>query len=638
MKKQLLYIFCLFIACIQIACHEDDSNDGITEPELPIDEQWTYDPDTLRKIGGIVLLDLTKRNGEIENGTDNGRNVYSANHILEVAGMPFCTTDALAEAMTKANMMLFSSSVKSTTFTDEELDSLLNWVRAGGIIISPACIEPTGKITELFGIVSSSYNKLRFSICWDDEMMTAQELEYMDEPEEKVISLGKAEKGEGYTVKSYGYTLGNAKSLAKFDTGDVAVSLNELDKGKVYSFAILWRDVIQRPQLNKDFLAQRSYNNGFETSADAFPLFVRSTYVKHNPVSIWKSTMPNCYKSVLIPTHDCDSKTSYNEMHYMSEYEKSLGLSAHYFLTTHYYRDESYMSAYYDDEGIANAKQLLTDGHTIGSHSIGHFPDFNVTDNFPIVETTREEYTPHHDITTGVTTGGSTWAEIALSKQILETDLGNQVRSFRSGHLMVNNNFPIVEQEAGIEFSSCYSAGDVLSAYPFFDRIGNAWDGDLSTVLQMPLHISDVFNEDPISETNYVDKADIWSQVVNKMKGNYAPVVLLIHPNREWKMLAEKALVERIGDDDVKLFNFEEYGRFWRERRNVQFEYAYLEEKGKVMIRVNRDEVTANPYLCFMVEINSGKQPTEVVVIDEDSYALPMQIKKVTDNKYLVQW
>ena len=99
---------------------------------------------------------------------------------------------------------------------------------------------------------------------------------------------------------------------------------------------------------------------------------------------------------------------------------------------------------------------------TVGSHSIGHFPDFSKTERFPLTVVTKDEYRPRHDKVTGVTAGGSTWTETALSKQILEADLGNKVRSFRSGHLCMNKNIPVALRDAGYEFSSCYSAGDLL--------------------------------------------------------------------------------------------------------------------------------------------------------------------------------
>ena len=108
----------------------------------------------------------------------------------------------------------------------------------------------------MFGVEASVYNKLRISYSWKDGCLRDVELGYVDEPEEKLVSLGNA-KGidDESSIKSYGYSLRSAEALALFNTGEVAVSRHNLEDGYAYSFGILWRDVIQRSQLNKDFSA-----------------------------------------------------------------------------------------------------------------------------------------------------------------------------------------------------------------------------------------------------------------------------------------------------------------------------------------------------------------------------------------------
>lgn len=602
------------------------------EPELP---QWGgQETDAFSPAKGVALLDLTARNGEKEDGATDGRNLYSAGYMLEVAGVPCFTTGDFGRALSESCMVLLSSQVKDATFTDEELAQLAQWVAEGGTVVAPACTASGGRAAELFGISSASYNKQRFFISWDDRKLGERELEYMDEPEEKDISLGS--KAEGESVKTWGYTLAGAERLAQFDTGEPAVVRNLYGAGRVYSFGVLWRDMIQRPQLNKDFMAQRSYSNDFEPSADAFPLFVRSVYAgSTGGVVVWKSTVPDGFRTVLIPTHDCDSRTAYDEMHYMSEYEREIGVSGQYFLTTHYYRDAGYLSAFYDDASILASRKLVADGHTVGSHSIGHFPDFNRTERFPIEKADKEHYRPHHNPETGITEGGSTWAEIALSKEILEKDLGNRVRSLRTGHLAMNKNIPAVCEDAGYSFSSCYAAGDVLTCFPYFERIGNEWPGRQSAVLQMPLHFSDVITGDPMDENNWQNVPAMWRRVMGKLAGNYAPSILLIHPNREWKMLAEKMLVERLDRTDVGLWNLEDYGDFWVARSGLRFAFAPVEGKNKVMIRAERADFDKNPHLCFMVETSADASAPEVVLLDENSNSRPLRVKRMAAGKFM---
>ena len=584
-----------------------------------------------------VLLDVVGRNGDDEEGNskDTGRNLYSADYILEVAGIPYLTLTDLSEAMEKASMIVISSPIKNGTFSQTEWDSLAEWVKQGGIVIAPALQKVPAGASNLFGISASTLNKTRSYFQWENARMNDAELDYVDTAEEEKVYIGNANGTEGSSsINSCGYQVTSAEVLATFDTGETAVTRHALGNGFAYTFGVYWRDVIQRSHLNKDFSASRGYSNLFEPSADAYSLFVRSVYAKNQDYSVWKFTVPDGYQGVLIPTHDCDSRTAYDEMHYLSTYEKELGMSGHYFITVHYYRDEGYLSAFYDEKSIEKSKQLLADGHTVGSHSIGHFPDFSKTDRFPMTVVTKDEYRPRHDVNTGETTGGSTWAEIALSKQIIEEDLGNKVRSFRTGHLTMNKNIPIAMKEAGYSFSSCYSSGDVLTAFPFFERIGNAWDGELSSVLQIPMHFSDVLKSEPMDENNWSTKPALWLDILNKLTGNYAPSVILIHPNREWKMKAQKMLVEMMDRNKIGLYNFEDYGDFWLQRNQLDFEYSLLPKQDKLLIQVDKLDANNKAYV-FGIDSKNGVVPKEVILVDKENNTLLLRVKQISTNRYV---
>ena len=547
------------------------------------------------------VLDITKKIAEIEL---SNRNVYSAEYMMEVAGIPYFTATSLSEAMEKSSMIIISSEVKKNSFTTDEVQALGQWVENGGILVSPAVSVINNKVDiaeglkNLFGIQSSTQAKSRYTMSWVEKFYNDKELEYIDQPEERTISLGQAKKKTGESMKTFAYTLQegvDADILALFDDGTNAVIRRSLGKGTIYLFGYLWRDIIQRAQLNKDFEAQRKSSNAFEPSADVTTLFVRSAFNKSRRLSVWKFTIPDGYESLIIPTHDCDSRTAYDSMYYMSEYERDLKFKAHYFLTVHYFRDSPYLSAFYDDITKEKSRLLIRDGHTVGSHSICHYPDFSITERFPLTVVTREEYaaTTHHatdDSSVGISTGGSTWAEVVLSKQIIEENHGNHVRSFRTGHLCMNDNIPEAEQIGGYNFASCFAAGDVMSEFPYRERLGRAWTGDFNGVLEMPLHISDVISASPINENNWMEKPDMWHTVQGQLQGNYAPAILLIHPNRKWKMQAEKMLVEMTDLTKVGMYNFEDFGDFWNARRELDFDYAYNEDTHLLEIFLNNIE------------------------------------------------
>lgn len=580
----------------------------------------------------VAVFDMNGRNYETEAGEENSRNLYSAEYIAEVAGVPSFTTDDFDKALERADMILLSSRVKggrSSSFTPGEIDALTEWVRRGGVLVAPSLESSVDEKTRsLFGIEQALPQKKNHSfINWTGD--SHPELVYFDEPEEKEVNICKN------LINTTEYVVADGTPLATYENGTVAVVKNSLGDGMVYTVGVKWRDVIQRPQLNKDD-GSHATSNAFVPGADIYSLFLRAVYVASRPVAAWKYTVPDGYDAVLIPTHDCDSSTAYEEMHFLGDYEHSLGLNGHYFFTVHYYRDKGYMSAFYNDTNIGYAKKLMQQGHTVGSHSIGHFPDFNNADRFPLTVTTEEEYalTADHDETAKVTTGGSTWAEIVLSKQILERDLGNKVRGFRSGHLCVNKYIPEALTIGEYDFSSCYTSADVMCGTPFFTRMRNDWSGDLTGVLQMPLHFSDVFSKDKMTEENWRDKPVIWHGIFEKLRGNYMSSIILIHPNREWKMEAQKMLVDMMDLSKSGLYNFQDYGDFWIGRHNFDFDYVYTPDDGKVTLRASAADIKANPSLGIMVEV--ADPVTGITLVDENDTVHPVRITSPSPGKYIV--
>ena len=589
-----------------------------TTPELPLITTFSASPKA-------AILDLTYKQDPL----DGARNLYSAEHILTVSGVPFVKTQDMTTAM-NASLIVVSSPIEVGFFTPEQIDDLTTWVEGGGVVIAPVCKDQA--LEGLFGFSGApNYHKNRYLMSWSGG--SHPELSYFDHLHEKTISLGR-DNGGNNVLKSYGYTLSaSAQPLASFDTNEVAVIRNGVGAGRAYTFGLEWRDVVQRPQLNRDFEAHRIYSNGFEPSSDVFPLFVRSVWNDIQPVSAWKHTSPNGSKTVLIPTHDVDATSGFDEMVYMSDYEKSIGVSGHYFITTRYFADDI-AKPYYIDRTIQLVHDLLDNGHTIGSHSVGHFPDMTENDRFPLgsASIVREDYNPGY--IDGQTRNATTFGEVKVSKDILELDFGVDIQSFRSGHLCTNSSLTEALDGSGYKLSSCYTACDLLSGFPFFDRIGQGWGGELTSVLQMPIHISDVFSDDKITSENYMQKVDIWLDVVNAHKNNYAPCVILIHPNRDWKMFAMREFVDKVNKADFGFCKLDEYGHFWNARTEFDFEFDYQQEHQQLVIKSTPSNIRKAATVGIMVE---GDLPIKNYrLIDGNFNDYPISIVPFGDGKNLV--
>lgn len=596
----------------------------------------------LSALAGIAVLDISERNGESDTSGDWACGLYSATYMCDIAGYDYKVTSDLNEAMNE-DLILFSACITKKSFSRDEWVSIQKWVNDGGILLSPAlrAVDSASAdiVADLFGVDASKNivkSKERTIINWNPEHFGDAELEYIDEDHERATSIGR--------VKSFSFAADGCDVLANYDDGSPAVGRKLLGKGKTYIVPVAWRDVIQRNQLNKDQKSSREYNNGFEPSSDVWALFLRSIYASSRDISVWKFTVPAGYTQLLVPTHDCDSRTAYDEMHFMADYEKSLGFRGHYFLTVHYYSDKvnfghSYLSDFYNSETIPKAAALIADGHTVGSHSICHFPDFNKTDNVDVV--TKEEYAQRATCEDGVSRGASTWAEIVMSKQILQEDLGNNVRSFRSGHLCVNKDFHAMLKEGDYSFQSCYTGGDILSEFPFFGRYDNQWEGEQSNVLTMQLHISDVYNNKegliPLNDDtwNTHPAPDDWFKAMQKLRGNYASAVLLIHPNREWKMTLQKRLIDQLDLNEVGLYNFEDYGDFWLSRLCNEFSYEYDRAGGVLSITTDTQSMIDNK-LTYAVEVYEGNLEKAVVKNADGSQTFETELKQLSDQRYLV--
>lgn len=616
------------IAEIEVSQLPQDSPGTIVE--LPADAR-------LQK--PVAVLDITSILNEDET---EKRNVYSAEYMLEVAGLPHLTTSSLAEALDASSMIVISSNIKKGTFSDADVQKMGMFVEEGGIIVAPAMASNvTDAMKSLFGLetIASSTKKSKRMIHWTNP--GTAEMVYIDAPEEIQTAIGE--------ISAYAMAPASGTVLATFDgnEADGAVVKNSLGKGHTYAFGLLWRDVIQRPQLQKTLTTGRGKSNTFDPSADMYPFFLRAAFVVGNNATAWKFTVPDGYNSILVPTHDCDSRTAYDEMHYMADYEKGLGFRGHYFLTVHYFRQSPYMSAFYSEETRPAVQALLDDGHTIGSHSICHYPDFGsykgaeLEAHFPLEEYTREEYAAYttRDIDKNESFG-STWAELVLSKQILEEDFGVKIRAFRSGHLCVNSLMPEAHKIAGYAFSSCYTAAPMQSQFPFIQRMENDWRGEPTGTLQLPLHFSDVYSTESMSEENYLEKVDGWIEIMGKLTDNYSPGIVLIHPNREWKMLAQKKLIDNLDLTECGLYNFQDYGDFWLRRGALDFRSYYVAGEGKMYLQVDAADISDSHGVGIVVEAPSaseGDNPVKSIsLIDETGKVHPAKIRMLTPTRYLL--
>jgi peptidoglycan/xylan/chitin deacetylase (PgdA/CDA1 family) len=526
----------------------------------------------------LAIWDNTAANNEA-----NKENLAGAVQMADVAGIPYAITEDLDMAI-KMDFILITSSLKVETISSTQVEILKSYVKNGGILLAPF-IKNT-ELFELFGIETTKLDKYRYTLSWTEEQ-SFSELKWLDDPLEKSIPL--ANPNYYKSIYTRGYTVSRALPMAYFEDNKVAVCRNDYGNGKAYAFGVEWKDVILRNLLNKDYSAQRTYSNGFEPTTDVFMLLLRAVFTENQEVSVYKHTSPGESTSALLITHDVDSRTIIATMPYFSNWEFIQGISTHYFVTTHYLKDD-YMSAYYEEENFDKIRELLERNHTIGSHSVAHSPDFSRTSVFPIGAAGNTQYSYQPLYNGSITIGGTVYGELEVSRDLLNSDIGADVRSFRSGALAFNIRLPNVLDELAYSFNSSMSANNVLTNFPYFQRTNKAFSGSQTNVLELPLTLTDISSSHKLEENNIDEVVDIWSDVITRNNRNNAPSVLLISPNREWKLQAMQQLLLNI-PEGVITYNFEDFGDYWLDRKELDFDY-YLNE-GILSIELKSDNIPA---------------------------------------------
>ena len=103
-----------------------------------------------------------------------------------------------------------------------------------------------------------------------------------------------------------------------------------------------------------------------------------------------------------------------------------------------------------------------------------------------------------------------------------------------------HKRLPKVLEDLGYLYNSTFSANDVLTNFPFYGTDEREFDGYLSSVIEIPMTISDASATFPFSFDSYPSNVARWKNVTLKNVANGAPTVLLIHPNRTYKLTAEQ--------------------------------------------------------------------------------------------------
>jgi hypothetical protein len=476
-------------------------------------------------------------------------------HTLRQMGIPFFWTRDLDQALKHPQILLYPS-VDAKTFTVEQAQRLYRYVEAGGTIFAQNVFW--GPLKPVFGFSSFQPSRGRHWVAFrsgEDAIFR-----YLDRPEEQRAPLGSEAIQQIFWTNGYSADP-TAKVLATFEDGTAALLSKTLGKGKTYLAGVGLDDVTVRNQANRDFEAQRRYANGFEPGTDIWMLMLRAWYEAYARNWVRLATVPDGQRSVLLLSHDLDSEGSLGETADYLAMEKQHGVVSTLFVQTKYL-DDSIGPLLLNPPNIEFLRKAKADGFDLESHSISHaltfnkFPKGSGQESFP-------SYRPHIGWWNKDYADGTVFGEVKLSKGLLDGEIpGQSTVFFRAGHLRAPPTLPEVLERCGYWFDSSFTAGDVLSNFPYSLPLGLGMTED-SAIYEFPVTMED---EEAPGLPGHVDNN---LNVIEANAANGAINVLLVHPNDpSHKVPAEEAMIRRL-PAGVGLSDMLSFASFWRARDHV---------------------------------------------------------------------
>ncbi|MES3022881.1 MAG: hypothetical protein V4857_15010 [Pseudomonadota bacterium] len=487
-------------------------------------------------------------------------------HGLQTIGVPFRITRDVQEAL-KHRVVLVYPTISGRALTAPALRALARFPESGGTLIG-VNVEGGG-LNEVFGFSEAVPSRTRSKIVFEaGQPFTAT----LDDERERTIPFSNPASAN--PTGSLGYA-GAAAPLARFDDGSAAITSRQIGGGRALAFGVDPGFMLLTGYNNREEGIARSYANGFEPALDVMLRLLRALYTGGEPDAVTLHTVPDGKALSVLITHDIDVGSALTHAIDYARYEAAAGIAATYFIQTKYLRDWN-DAAFFNAAAAAPLRQLRALGMEIASHSVSHSLRFN---RFAL-GTGLERYPEYRPFVRDAdnTSGASVLGEMRVSRFLLEHFApGENVVSFRPGHLRNPYSAPQAMEASGYLYSSSTTANNSLTHLPF--RLNHDRNiGAQSGIYEFPVSIED---EAKPALAERLPQALALADKLSRYGGLF---VVLIHTNVAGPKLAfEQRLVEAL-QPRAWFGTVRQFGRFWGARAQVSVDLVRDGEQRKIVL------------------------------------------------------
>jgi peptidoglycan/xylan/chitin deacetylase (PgdA/CDA1 family) len=563
-----------------------------------------------------------------------GIELFAMKRIFDCFRIPYDTFEDI-EDIFSYRVVYLAGPLHNSVLDNRTSGILYDYVEEGGTLIAAG--EIGSLLQPLFGIKGVTPSRKRYRLIFTEKDPA---LAYLNQPQERTISLGNGEKHfYEEVIWSFGYALeadasveadasleAGTRVLARFDDGSPGMLTGSYGRGRFYVIGLTAAEGVLLPQIGKDYEAQRKYVNSFEPSADVLMLIFRSIYETALSPSVQVSTLPYARPFALVLSHDVDAQTSFIDSLKFAALEEKFGVTGTYFENTKYFTDWMDIDYYNIPENVKAIRELKARGHDIGSHTVAHYKKLSSAPEGSR-KVTFSNYRPEKQVTVQ--------GEVRVSKELLDRDIpGQNTVSFRAGDLEYPDILVRVLEDAGYLYNSTFSANDVLTAFPFRAMRERNLGSSESEVFEIPITLDDSMGY--LTPSSVDEAVSAWHGIVKAYGENDAPAVLLMHPSdtrkRTYKLKAQEALMHWVDRNGGWMGNLTQLGDFWRARESLGFSLS-IGDRGTLLIHIEERADSVHQMIGFVV--TKTDDITGVIVEDATGNRMDYTVEKRGDKLYL---
>ena len=489
--------------------------------------------------------------------------------IFKTAGLSYRVCTKLEEIKGASILFLDLSMNSPTTLSVKERALLYDFVAKGGIIVGNDVLATrNGALKQLFGYKGYTPSKTHKQL----SLKNSPYFLFLDQKNERNFRLS------GTTRAPYTNTIevGTAKVIGTYEDGNAAITINHFKKGEAILLGISLFDLRYRNLFGKDYNANKQYANGYEPLSDMITFLMQGVYAKKLGPSLTLNSAKGPNHATVVITHDVDYEYSMKNIKAFVNLEEQQSTKATFTIQTKYIKDYK-DNPFFHNKTLPYILDAQERGFEIASHTVLHTENFftlpkgDCTESYP-------QYKPFSQSELTDRGQPTLCGELKVSKELLLGSGIKEVVSFRSGHLYYNPHLPEVMEALGYRFSSCFSAEDILSYFPYRYVYDYRTLSHESKIWELPLTYEDEAFPPLYFRVN--DALDLF----NNLYRHGGVFTLLIHPDLTHTRLKnldinfQESFISQL-PDDVWIDTMKAVGSYWDERDRIVFRYNITKTK-----------------------------------------------------------